>query len=76
MAQRQKAKSDEWYTPEYAVIPILEYLKPNSTIWCPFDLPHSNYVKVLNEGGIRLSILISLKEKIFLIQIYLIAITS
>lgn len=49
--QRQKAKSDEWYTPEYAVIPILEYLKPNSTIWCPFDLPHSNYVKVLNEGG-------------------------
>ena len=25
-------KNDEYYTPEYAVIPIIKYLKPNSTI--------------------------------------------
>lgn len=30
-------KDDEWYTPREAVEPIIKYLKPNSTIWCPFD---------------------------------------
>ncbi|HAP5496858.1 TPA: hypothetical protein IU017_002871 [Enterococcus faecalis] len=46
MAQRQAAKSDEWYTPAYAVEPIIPYLKKGSTVWCPFDLPDSNYVKL------------------------------
>ncbi len=44
-------KNDEYGTPKYAVIPILEYLKPNSTIWCPFDKENSNYVKVFRENG-------------------------
>lgn len=26
--------NDEFYTPEYAVEPILEFIKPHSTIWC------------------------------------------
>lgn len=26
-------------------------MKPNSTIWCPFDTEESNYVKVLREAG-------------------------
>lgn len=43
--------NDEYYTPIYAVKPILPYLKPHSTIWCPFDTQESNYVKVLEEEG-------------------------
>ena len=30
-------KNDEYYTPAYAVYPIMKKLKPNSKIWCPFD---------------------------------------
>jgi hypothetical protein len=44
-------KQDECYTKVYAIYPILKYLKPNSTIWCPFDLVESNYVKVLQLEG-------------------------
>lgn len=43
--------NDEWYTPAYAVKPILPYLKPHSRIWCPFDTPESSFVKVLTEAG-------------------------
>ena len=53
MAQRQAAKSDEWYTPAYAIEPIIPYLKKGSTVWCPFDLPESNYVKCLKENGFK-----------------------
>ena len=41
------SKNDEFYTPKYAVLPILKYLKPNSVIWCPFDNKDSNFVKLL-----------------------------
>ena len=30
-------KNDEYYTPSYAVYPIIKYLKQGSTVWCPFD---------------------------------------
>ena len=43
----KKSKSDEWYTPEIAVLPVVKYLKPKSKIWCPFDINESNFVKVL-----------------------------
>jgi len=43
--------SDEWYTPVEAVLPIMQYLKPHSRIWCPFDTEESNYYKLLKEGG-------------------------
>jgi hypothetical protein len=43
--------SDEVYTPYYAVKPILKYLKPNSTIWCPFDKKWSAFVNVLEDAG-------------------------
>ena len=43
--------SDEWYTPESAVKPILQFLNPHSVIWCPFDTKESNYVKVLSKAG-------------------------
>ncbi len=43
--------NDEFYTPDYAITPLLKYLKPNSTIWCPFDTEESNYVKLLIKEG-------------------------
>ena len=46
-------KNDEYYTPVYAVYPIIKYLKPNSTIWCPFDKEDSQYVKVLTKEGFK-----------------------
>lgn len=49
-AKTDKA-SDEVYTPAYAVRPILKYLKPNSTIWCPFDTEDSEFVKVFMAAG-------------------------
>lgn len=43
--------NDEFYTPYYAIKPILKYIEPNSTIWCPFDTEQSLYVKTfINEG--------------------------
>lgn len=43
--------NNEYYTPLYAIKPIIKYLKPHSTIWCPFDTEESNYVKMLREAG-------------------------
>jgi len=45
------SKNDEFYTPTYAITPILKYLKPASTIWCPFDTEESHYVKLFKEKG-------------------------
>lgn len=41
------SKNDEFYTPVYAITPLFKYLKPNSTIWCPFDTDDSHFVKEL-----------------------------
>lgn len=41
--------NDEFYTPEYAVTPILEYIKPQSKIWCPFDTEESKFVSLLGK---------------------------
>jgi len=30
-------KNDECYTPRHAVLPILEFIPPGATVWCPFD---------------------------------------
>lgn len=46
------SKNDNFYTPAYAVIPILKYIKPNSKVWCPFDTKESNYVKLLSQKNI------------------------
>ena len=45
------SKNDEFYTPEYAILPILKYIKPNSKIWCPFDTEESLFVKLLTKEG-------------------------
>lgn len=43
--------NDEFYTPAYAIEPLLKYLKPNSKIWCPFDTKDSLFVKMLKDEG-------------------------
>lgn len=43
--------NDEFYTPLYAVLPILEFIRPNSVIWCPFDTVDSLFVKSFKECG-------------------------
>jgi len=42
---------DEFYTPMYAIEPILKYIKPNSIIWCPFDEKESLFVKRFIKEG-------------------------
>jgi len=42
---------DDFFTPKYAITPLLKYLKNNSTIWCPFDLPDSYFVKMMKDCG-------------------------
>lgn len=44
-------RNDEWYTPAYAILPLIKYLKPASKILCPFDTEKSFYVKVLRRYG-------------------------
>ena len=41
--------NDEFYTPRYAVEPILKYIPEGSVVWCPFDTKNSNFVKMLEE---------------------------
>ena len=44
-------EKDEYYTPSILVKPILQYIKPQSTIWCPFDTIDSEFViQLKNEG--------------------------
>ncbi len=46
-------KNDEYFTPIYAVYPIMKRLKPNSVVWCPFDKEDSAFVKVLSGNGFK-----------------------
>lgn len=47
----KKNPKDEYYTPPILVEPIFDYIKPNSTIWCPFDTEHSEFVIKAKELG-------------------------
>lgn len=42
-------KNDDRETPAILVRLILDYINPNSTIWCPFDTEKSQFVKVLRK---------------------------
>jgi hypothetical protein len=41
--------NDECYTPEYGVLPILEYIPSGAVVWCPFDTHESNFVKLISQ---------------------------
>lgn len=51
LAKDKFNEKDEYYTPPILVKPITKYLKPNSTIWCPFDTENSEFVILLKEAG-------------------------
>ncbi len=55
MAQLQYGfcKRDEYFTPSYAVYPIMKRLKPGATVWCPFDTKDSEFVRVLSKHGFQ-----------------------
>ena len=44
-------KNDECFTPDYGVVPILEYIPKSWTIWCPCDTEDSNFVKLIRKNG-------------------------
>lgn len=44
-------QNDEFYTPSYAIIPLLKYLKQFKIIWCPFDTKESLFKKELEKEG-------------------------
>jgi hypothetical protein len=41
--------SDENYTPEYAVKPILKYIPKDAVVWCPFDTKDSKFVELISK---------------------------
>jgi hypothetical protein len=45
------SQNDEFYTPRYAIEPLLKYLRPASFVWCPFDTERSLFVSMLRERG-------------------------
>ena len=47
----KKGSTDEWFTPESAVMSILKHIPVGKIVWCPFDTEESNFVKVLQECG-------------------------
>ena len=47
------SKNDEFYTPVYAIKPILKYLPSGNTVWCPFDTNESLFVQELRSHGCR-----------------------
>jgi len=48
-------KNDEFYTPRYAVEPILRYVQPGLSVSCPFDTEDSLIVKSLKEHGCKVT---------------------
>lgn len=44
-------KKDEYYTPPYAIDPILKYVPYGATVRCPFDTEDSLFVKMLRLKG-------------------------
>lgn len=48
--------NDEFYTPKYAIEPILKYIPRGSKVWCPFDTTDSNFYKLLSENGYEVKV--------------------
>ena len=45
------SQNDEFYTPPYAISPILKYIPSGSVVWCPFDQKESLFVSELRKHG-------------------------
>ena len=44
--------NNEYYTPRYAVLPILRYIPRGKTVWAPFDTPDSEFVRAMHDADI------------------------
>ena len=63
------SKNDEFYTPEYAIRPILKYIQKDKVVWCPFDTEDSHFVKMLRKNGNKVvATHISTNQDFFLID--------
>ena len=60
--------NDEFYTPEYAIDPIVKYIPEGSRIWCPFDTAESLFVKRFSGGYFVTATHIFNGEDFFLIE--------
>ena len=49
------SQNDEFYTPKYAIDPILKYVDAGAHVWCPFDTDDSLFVKMLRHRGNRVT---------------------
>ncbi|OQB09946.1 MAG: hypothetical protein BWY21_00593 [Parcubacteria group bacterium ADurb.Bin216] len=51
------SSNDEFYTPRYAIEPIIKYLNVSKykKIWCPFDTDESLFVHVLGENSFEVT---------------------
>ena len=43
--------NDEFYTPRYAIKPLLKYIPSGAEVWCPFDTDMSLIVDTLQNHG-------------------------
>ena len=43
--------NDEFYTPPYAIEPILPFIPEGMTVWCPFDTDESHIPRMIREKG-------------------------
>ncbi|MGE4268222.1 MAG: class I SAM-dependent methyltransferase [Deferribacterales bacterium] len=51
LTANRDTQSDEMYTPYYAAEPIVKYINPALTVWCPFDKEWSAYVRMFSKNG-------------------------
>lgn len=53
MDQVAGSSNDEFYTPAYAIEPLIKHISNPSAerVWCPFDTEDSLFVKMLTDAG-------------------------
>jgi len=49
------SQNDEFFTPNYAIVPLLKYIPNDASVWCPFDTEESNFVKLLKQHGCKVT---------------------
>lgn len=50
---KKKGLTDEWFTPESAVMSILKHIPVGKIIWCPFDKEESEFVKQIRNAWFK-----------------------
>jgi len=43
--------NDEFYTPPYAIEPLLPFVPKSKVVWCPFDTERSHIPRMIRENG-------------------------